>query len=418
MKTSCTLALTLALATAHTVHAQLPVANAAGFGMAGNFTAVARGFGAIAVNPANLALGQPNQFGISLFAVNVSNGINPITFGDFKAHQNVPIPAATRESWLQKIGSGRQTGGMSGGVSLVALNVRNFGMQVGVVGAGDVNLNQDAAEALLFGNAGRTGTAKSFNFSGSKANGSLFGVGAVSYGMVARSTDRGEQLTFGVTGKYVRGIAAARAADHGSVTTPDAINVEFPVIHTDSTHVGNAGSGFGIDLGFAWAKSGTSVSITARNVVNSFRWSTEAFTSRAGGFTFDGINNGSDFDAAPYANAPAPMRSAFEAEKFMPEMAAGVAHKFGDLLLTVDGSQRFGDGIKLGPKMRAGVGAEYTGLSVLALRGGFAAITDGFQAAAGVGLRVGTFELGVGGMTRTINGQGQTGFMFSMMARR
>jgi hypothetical protein len=405
------------VAALNTAHAQIPAAGAAGFSMAGNFTAVARGYDAIGVNPANLALGEPKQFGISLFAVNVSNGVNPITFSDFKSHEGALIPTATRESWLQKIGSGRETGGMAGGVSLVALNVRSFGLQVGVVGAGEVNLNQDAAEALLFGNAGRTGEAKSFNFSGSNASGSLFGVGAVSYGIPVRK-NRDDQLTFGVTAKYVRGFAAARAADHGSVTTPDAINVEFPVIYTDSTHVGNAGSGFGVDLGLAWAKSGTTYSVTARNVVNSFKWSTDAFTSRAGGFTFDGVNNGSDFDAAPYANAPAAMRSAFEAEKFKPELAAGVAHKFGKVLLTADGSQRFGDGIDLSPKMHAGVGAEFTPVSALALRGGVAAITDGFQGAAGVGLRVGTFEMSVGAMTRSTNGQGQTGFMFNVMALR
>lgn len=419
MKHVRTLGLVVAtVAVSGTARAQVPAANAAGFSMAGNYTAVARGFDAIAFNPANLALGEPSQFGLSVFAVNISNGINPITLSDFKAHENTLIPASTRESWLQKIGSGRETGGMAGGVSLVAMNIRSFGVQVGVVGAGEVNLNQDAAEALLFGNAGRTGTAKSFDFSGSKADGSLFGVGAVSYGFSARKNDRGEQVTFGVTAKYVRGFAAARAADHGSVTTPDAINVEFPVIYTDSGHVGNAGSGFGIDLGVSWAKAATTFSVAARNVVNTFAWSTEAFTSRAGGFTFDGVNNGSNFDEAPYSSAPAAMRSSFEAEKFRPELAAGVAHNFGKLLLTADGSQRFGDGIELSPKMRAGVGAEFTGLSVLALRGGVAAITDGYQGAAGVGLRVGTFELSVGAMTRSVNGHGQTGYMLNVMSKR
>ncbi|MBC8089681.1 MAG: hypothetical protein H7Z40_20655 [Phycisphaerae bacterium] len=419
MKHIRTLGFVVATATvSQAAAAQIPAANAAGFSMAGNYTAVARGYDAIAFNPANLALGQPKQFGLSLFAVNVSNGINPISLSDLKAHENVLIPAATRESWLQEIGSGRQTGAMAGGVSLVALNVRSFGLQVGVVGAGEVNLNQDAAEALLFGNAGRTGSAKDFNFSGSNANGSLFGVGAVSYGFPVRSNGRGDQLTFGVTAKYVRGFAAARAADNGSVTTADQISVEFPVIYTDSNHIGNAGSGFGVDLGLSWAKSGTTYSVTARNVVNTFAWSPDAFTSRAGGFRFDGVNNNSNFDEAPYSSAPAAMRSAFEAEKFRPELAAGVAHHFGKLLLTADGSQRFGDGIDLSPKMRAGIGAEYTGLSVLALRGGVAAITDGFQGAAGVGLRVGTFELSVGAMTRSTNGQGQTGFMLNVMSLR
>jgi len=406
-------------ATAQTAHGQLPAASAAGFSMAGNYTALARSYDAIAYNPAGLALGQQKPFAISLFSASVNSGINPIRFSDIKAHENTLIPASTRERWLQQIGTGRETGGTSGGFSIFALSIRNFGAQLGVIGGGEVNLNQDAAEALLFGNAGRTGSAKDFNFSGSNANGSLFGVGAVSYAIPlgAKSPDR--QVAFGVTAKYIRGIAAARASDHGSTTTADRINVEFPTIYTDSTHVGNAGSGFGVDLGLSVVRSGTTYSVTARNVVNTFAWNTAAFTSRAGGFTFDGVNNASNFDEQPYSSAPTAMRGTFEAEKFKPELAAGVARTVRpSLLITADASQHFGNGINLTPKMKVGLGAEYTGFSVLALRGGAAAITDGFQGAAGVGIRVAGFEMSVGAMMRSTNGNGETGFVFNLMSMR
>ena len=408
-----------AIATAHTAHAQLPAASAAGFSMAGNYTALARSYDAIAFNPAGLALGQPKLFAISLFSASVNSGINPIKFSDIKAHENKLIPVSTRESWLQQIGTGRETGGTSGGFSIAALSIKNFGAQVGLIGGGEVNLNQDAAEALLFGNAGRTGSARDFNFRGSNANGSLFGVGAMSYAVPLGTNSPDRQFAIGVTAKYIRGIAAARAADHGSTTTAERINVEFPAIYTDSTHVGNAGGGFGVDLGLSLVRSGTTYSVTARNVVNTFAWNTTAFTSRPGGFTFDGTTNDSDFDEQPYSNAPSTMRAAFEAEKFTPEIAAGVARTVRpSLLVTADASQRFGNGINLTPKMKVGLGAEYTGLSVLALRGGAAAITDGFQGAVGVGLRVAGFEMSVGGMLRSINGNGETGFVFNLMSMR
>jgi hypothetical protein len=405
-------------ATASSAVAQLPAASAASFGMAGNYTASARGYEAVAFNPAGLAIGEQKAFGLSLLSASVNSGINPIKFSDIKTHEGQVISASTRESWLQQIGTGRQTGGTSAGVSFAALNIRNFGAQVGVVGGGEVNLNQDAAEALLFGNAGRTGTTKNFNFSGSNANGSLFGVGAVSYGIPV-SRKPGRQVAFGVTAKYIRGLAAARAADHGSTTTAEQINVSFPAIHTDSNHMGNAGSGFGVDLGLSVARSGTVYSVVARNVVNTFAWNTGAFSSRPGGFNFDGVNNSSDFDVQPYAAAPAAMRSAFEAEKFKPELALGVARNVSpSLMLTGDASQRFGDGIGLTPKMKVGMGAEYTGISVLALRAGAAAITDGFQGAAGVGLRVGGYEMSLGAMTRSIGGNSETGLMFNLMSMR
>lgn len=405
-------------ATANTAYAQVPAASAAGFSMGGNYTAVARGYDAIGYNPANLALGKPSSFGLSVLSGSVNSGINPIKFSDFKTHENTLVPVATRESWLQQIGNDRESGGMSAGLSLVALNIKNFGAQVGVIGGGEVNLNQDAAEAILFGNAGRTGSAKNFNFSGSNANGSLFGVGAVSYGIPVSRNQNGDQVAFGVTAKYIRGLAAARASDNGSTTTPDEIAVEFPAIYTDSNHVGNAGSGFGVDLGLSWAKAGMTYSVTARNVVNTFAWETDAFTSRPGGFRFDGTNNNSNFDEVPYGQAPAAMRAAFEAEKFKPEIAAGVARRSGDLLISADASQRLGDGINLSPKMHVGVGAEYTGLSFLALRAGAAAITSGFQGAAGVGLRAGGMEISVGAMTRSVSGRGETGFVLNLLSTR
>lgn len=424
MKTVRTLGVHVAVATiavvttANTAFAQVPAASAAGFSLAGNYTAAARGYDAVGFNPANLALGTPTSFGLSVLSANVNSGINPIKFSDFKAHQGQVVPVSTRESWLQSIGTGRETGGGSVGVSLAALNIKNFGAQVGVIGGGEVNLNQDAAEAILFGNAGRTGTAKNMNFAGSNANGSLFGVGAVSLGLPISRNKNGDQFAFGVTAKYIRGIAAARASDNGSTTTADNITVEFPAIYTDSNHFGNSGNGFGVDLGMSYAKAGMTYSVTARNVVNTFKWATDAFTARPGGFRFDGTNNNSNFDAVPYGQAPAAMRAAFEAEKFKPEIAAGVARRSGDLMITADASQRLGDGINLSPKMKVGLGAEYTGLSVLAIRGGAAAITGGFQGAAGLGLRAGGMEISVGAMTRSINSKSETGFVLNLLATR
>ena len=55
--------------------------------------------------------------------------------------------------------------------------------------------------------------------------------------------------------------------------------------------------------------------------------------------------------------------------------------------------------------MHAGVGAEYTpGLPLLSLRGGAAVVTDGSQAAGGVGLRLGALEVGAALSTRSRNG--------------
>jgi hypothetical protein len=421
MKLTNTLTHVVALAvtaavSSHPLFAQLPDASAAGFSMAGNYTGVARGFEAIAYNPANLALERPRAMTLGILAGGFNSGINPVHFSDFRATQNVPVPAATRESWLNQIGNGRETGRTDAGLSLLALTIRRLGVQVGVSGAGDVNLNQDAAEALLFGNAGRTGAARTLDFSGSNANGSLFGVGAVSYAIPLETDRAGGRVAFGLTAKYIRGIVAARAADHGSATTADQISVNLPLIYTDSNHIGNAGHGYALDVGLAWIREGTTYSLTARNVVNTFAWSSNAFSSRANGFSFDGTNSVSSFDTAPYTSAPAAMRSAFEAERFKPEIAFGIAQRTGDVLVSMDGSRRWGNGIATGPATHTGIGVEYTGIRLLALRTGAAKITGGYQGAAGVGVRVGAFEMSAGAMRRSMDGRRETGFIFSLMS--
>jgi hypothetical protein len=418
MKTIRTFATVAVIAAAaRPAAAQNPEASAAGFGMGGNYSAVARGFDAVAFNPANLGLSGNPAFSLSLFSFGVSTGIDPVKLSDFKPYGGKVIPSSVKESWLTQIGSGREQGSTDAGISLVALSIRNVGFQVGVIGAGDVNVNQDAAEAILFGNAGRTpGVPRNFSFNGSSASGGAFGVGAVSVGIPIASDDQGGHTAIGFTGKYIMGLAGGRAMDNGSTITPDNIAAQFPMIYTPSA--GNAGSGIGLDVGLSWGDARTTLSAAARNVVNTFAWSTDAFRSRPGTVTFDGNTSPKgNFDEAPYLSAPAALRTALEDEKFKPELAVGLARRVNStLLVSADASDRIGDGIEIGPKMHVGVGAEFTGIPMLALRGGVAAITDGYQAAAGVGIHIGSVEIGAGVMTRSRNSGQELGAMFNLIS--
>lgn len=418
MKTQRILLVASLVLIAGSVQAQLPDAGTTAFSMGGNYTAAARGFEAVAWNPANLGFTQNPGFSLNLFTGGGVTGLDPVRFNDIADYGGKLIPADVKEKWLQAIGSGNERGTVDGGFSVVALSIGHFGFQAGLAGAGAMNLNQDAAEALLFGNAGRTGTPKSFSFNGSNANGGVFGVGAVSVGIPVMQGDHGEQFAIGITGKYIGGVAGGRAQDNGSTVTPNNVNVQFPTVYTDSAHIGDAGSGVGLDVGLSWTNGTTSFGATARNVVNTFSWSPSAFRSRVGTFTFDGTTSKSSFEEAPYATAPQALRTALEEEKFKPEISAGVAHQVGSLLIAADARSRFGDGIAIGPKMHVGVGAEYTGLPVLALRGGAAVVTDGFQLAGGIGLRLGSYELGIGGSTMSKNGGQALGVLLSLVSIR
>ena len=395
--------------------AQLPEAGTAGFSMGGNYSAAARGYDAIAWNPANLGFSSNPSFSINLLTVGGTTGLDPVKFNDIADFGGKIIPATVKEQWLQSIGSGSERGSVDGGVSVIALSIGKFGFQAGIVGTGEMKLNQDAAEAMLYGNAGRTGTAKSFNFNGSSANGSTFGTGAVSIAIPVMSGNHGEEFSIGVTGKYIAGIAAGRAMDIGSTVTPSNISVQFPSIFTDTNHYGNSGSGVGVDVGLAWTNGHTTFGATARNVMNTFKWSPTAFSASLGTVTFDGTKNTSNFQDTTYTLAPVALRNALEQEKFQPEIAAGLAHHMGSLLITIDGHQRLGDGIEIGPKMHLGAGAEFTGIPLLALRAGAAVVSDGFRVAGGFGLTLGSYELGAGVSSRSKNGGQDLGFILSLL---
>ena len=404
--------------TARGVAAQQPNASAAAYGMAGNFMGLATGYNAVAWNPAMLGMNSP-AFSLNLISGGVASGLDPVKLKDITDFGGKVIPATTKEAWLQQIGTGRERGTVDVGASLIALSFGRIGLQLGGSGTAAVNLNQDAAEAILYGNAGRTGTAKNLSFNGSNASGSNFVTGAASIAIplpFAPTGRPGEQFSLGVTGKYIAGVAVARAQDNGSLVTPTNIAVSFPAIYTDSTHIGNSGSGVGVDVGLAWTDGATTIGATARNVMNTFAWSTTALGFTPGTVSFDGNTSKTNFDPVPYSSAPASMRAAIEAEKFKPEFAAGFAHRMDRLTITADASTRIGDGIEIGPKMHVGVGAELRIIPFLPLRAGVAAVSEGYQIAGGAGLKIGPVEVGFGASVRSRNNGTEYGGRVSLLS--
>ena len=141
--------------TATAANAQLPNASTAAFAMGGNFTAVARGFEAVAWNPANLAMpGRPSvSFGAIIAGGNM--GLAPIDFTMLHKFSGQLIDSATRVSWIDQA---RLAGGQrlraDLGVTPIAFSIGPVGFQYGGSVYSTTNLSPDAWEAVLFGNAG------------------------------------------------------------------------------------------------------------------------------------------------------------------------------------------------------------------------------------------------------------------------
>jgi len=398
-------ALMLALSASAAI-SQLPNASPAATGLSGAYTARARGYDAVAWNPANLGMSGNPGFSLGLFAVSGASGLDPISLSDFAPYSGKVLPAAQREQWLQQVtAKGGENGTADGGVTMIGLSAGPIALQVASSVAGSSTLSPDGFQALMFGNAGRTGSVETLNLGGSSVRAAGFTTGAASYGLSLGNSRSGHGFALGITGKYIVGNFLAMAEDQGSNASANSVAVNFPMIYSrpDSNIV--VGSGAGVDVGLAWSASRLSFGATVQNIFNSFAWDQTKLMSKAGTALFDGNTSSSDFDDQPYANAPAALRTSVTEDKFKPTISAGMAYALSSSsTFSADFRQQMGDGIQFGPKTQAGAGIEVRTLPVLRLRGGASYVTGGYGVSGGIGLALGSYELGVGGALRHVNG--------------
>ena len=389
------LILSLALGAASfagTASAQLPSASTAVLGTANNYTALARGFTAIALNPAGLGMPGNPGFSLTFFPVQVQAGLNAIRVADIAAFDEMKIPVATKEEWLQSVIT-EESLALRGGfaVTELALSAGPVGLQVSTVGDFDASLGPDAVELALFGNAGRTGTTRNMNLQGTSGDGWMATTAALSLG-IPLPDNRGGSLAAGATLKYTVGHVVGLVRDDGSMITANPIGIDLmlPSIAPDSL-TGNNGTGMGLDLGMAWEGSIWAFSATLQNVFNTFQWNLDDFAYRPGEVFAEADSTATDFDAVPAVNAPVALRNELLAQSFGTAFSLGAAFRHSDrLVLTADHRKDSGETLFFGEGSHIGVGAELRLLPFLPLRGGLSRISGGaVHWAGGVGLELG-----------------------------
>lgn len=392
--------------------AQLPSASPAALGMGDNYTALARGFGAVAWNPANLGLPGNPRFSLALLGVRGSSDLGPVSTADVARYQGVALPDEVRTNWMQRIqDEGGEQGQVGGGITYLGASYGRFAMQLSSAVSGDANLSPDAMELLLYGNAGRTGAVRAMRLDGAHVTGALTTTAALSW---ARPLDLVlGRLSIGATAKYITGNALVHGQDGGSYLSANAseINVRFPLIMSDTggaASSANHGHGIGLDVGGAWQGGPLTAGLVLQNIVNTFRWD-------ASGFFYKPINGYYSADtsysqsgaALPLDSAPASMRDWLGAQRFKPALSAGVAFQATRaLVLTADLRHELGDGMRVGDRTHTGFGAELRAIPFVPLRVGVSTVTGGWALAGGTGIEVGPVNLTLSGQDRhTRNGR-------------
>ena len=379
--------------------AQLANASASTLGMGGNTTAIARGFGAVSVNPAGLGMAR-SSLSLALAPMAIRQGLGPVTLADLKEVEGTLVSAATKEEWLARVvARGRQTGSVGAEVSGFALASGRFGFQVSTLVGANMSLAPDIVEAMLYGNAGRSGTAADLTMSGSTLG--AFGVTTAGVSMGLPIPSESATMALGVTLKYSVGHVLAVGSDRGGAfeSDPVRVDVNFPLVTTDEDLDGlNNGSGVGVDLGFQMRQDRISLGVAVLNALSTFAWSGDKLVYRAGTALLEEGKNGTDFEKQPVAAAPDSVRRILDDMTFDPVVSVGAAYDVDpDLTVSADIRNRFGDGMSLAPKLHAGVGAEYRGIDALHLRGGAAMISRGFQVGGGASLIMGPVNLSLAG---------------------
>ncbi|MDB4873596.1 MAG: hypothetical protein JWM41_42 [Gemmatimonadetes bacterium] len=383
-------------APAVSIAAQLPNPSAAATGLSGAYSAAARGYEAVAWNPANLGMPGAVGFSLGVLAVTGSTSLEPLKGQTIVPHVRQHFEAQ-RADWLQTVAAnGGEHGQFDGGVTYLGLSAGPFALQVATSVNGSAALNPDAFEQLMYGPAGRPGNTRALDAGTSDFRTSAFTTTAVSYGYPVENDVRaGKHSALGFTGKYILGNYLAMAQSEGPGALPGVYS------NLDSGRV--VGRGLGIDVGLAWADGTTTYSATIENVYNNFSWDTSKLRSRPGGPLFrEAATSAPDH---PFADAPQTLRDRVTSDQFKRVIALGTAFAASkSVTISWDVRRQTGDGILVGPRTQTSGGIELRGLPVVRLRGGASYLTGGWGVSGGLGLALGRYELAAGAALRKIDG--------------
>ncbi|MBU6367839.1 MAG: hypothetical protein KJT01_16610 [Gemmatimonadetes bacterium] len=411
----------LATALPTALRAQAANPSVAAFGMAGNYTAAARGFEATVWNAALLGLPGAPRFSLGALVLGSSAGIGPITVRDLADYSGATIPADVRRGWVNAVRSaGSQQGTVDASLTLLAFSAGRFGAQLSSTGGARMGLGADAMELFFLGNAEAVAANRTLRPNGS-LTANAFLTPSVSYAVPLRtSTDGG--LALAVTAKYVQGLADVDARDNGSAIAPDTVRLRFPVVRNTPESGTDGGGGVGTDLSLAWRRGSTTAGVVVTNAFNNFAWDASAYRCQDIRADLTVNTNSTGTNEVPCAGALSERVRQASARRFRPGVRAGVAFApLAALTLTGDLAAQPGrddETLRIGPKTSAGVGAEYRGIPFLPLRAGFSVITGGTITSAGASLRLGSFEIGAALQQRSVDGISSANLMLGLVTVR
>ena len=420
--------------------AQLPLSSTRALGMGNGYGAAARGYEAIAWNPALLGLSDRPGFSLNLAQVSGELGDNSFNYSDFQNYRDKVLTRADKDTIMSKIldcpanAVGPQCGParplsirLGAGLTTLAMTFGNFGLSLSGGASADASLSSDFVELGLYGNTTRTGAGQKYLGKGTAANALGTATLAIAYG--SRLPVPTGQLAVGATVKFTNGVALGRFEDAGTSlqTAPNFQSViGGQALFTDVSKNVSNGSGVGLDVGGVYElASGLRLGLTIENLVSVMSWKDDnlKFSRKVFALTQNGdlFSDSTIADDSVIAYNPAnPVQKAmhdslFTTGTFPTKVRAAAALHSGMLTLVGGLEFRVKQGVVGSDPQLASVGAEILPLGVIALRAGLATnFEGGTTLGVGGGLKLGPIRLDAG-LTSTSSGdrkgfQAATGF--------
>lgn len=394
-------AVALALAAALALIAAPPAAvpagaqgNARAWGLAGAYTAAARGLDAVAWNPANLALSPAGTFAVELASVAADLHNNAFTLSRYNEISGATLDDDDKRRLLADIPAGGFRLQADARASAIGLLYGPAALTFqGLAGAGGT-VAKDFFDLALLGNP----VDRAFRFDGTGGEGYAVAAATLSAG-APLATGARARLCAGVNLRYLRGLYELHfeEATGGLVTTLASLAGDARA----SWLTAAGGAGYAVDLGLTLqAPRGWTLALAADNVASRLDWNREP-ERRIWTVAADSLDaRTEDLEAAVVETdttlAAAPYRTTLPGR-----LRLGASNRVGPLLVALDVAQGLEDRAGVSTRTEVRAGAEWLLAGWARPRCGLGlGGAAGASGAVGLGLGLGPLKVDLAAMNR------------------
>ena len=353
--------------------------------LAKSFTALARDYHAIGVNPANLALADGSNLAIELFSAGADISNNSFSLSDYNSYNGEYLTESDKNDILSKIPDNGLEGSAETGISAFSFSRGEIAFGITAEADGKASIDKKILELVFNGNT----IGDTMDLSNACGTGIAHVDFNLSYARELKRLGWGV-INWGINLKYIYGLryASVEEANAYVATSLSGIDSEGAI----QLKTSEGGAGFGIDLGLsaAYGKSWI-ISMAITNIISRINWNKNNKLNTYL-FTWEKLTADNSDDGAVITSDEIEESIGSFSETLPPELALGASTTYKSLLLSFDYKQGFKDQGRVSTTPEISLGCEAGFLKSIPLRAGFSVGgAEGSSAAVGLGLNIKPF---------------------------